>query len=881
MRRLLVTILLAAIPSTLEAARSAEGTPIVLAQDGKARATIVVQHKGKKRLHQAAEELQRYIEKICGVEIPIKADGKKVKGTGLYIGGTVVLTPEEHDPRLRDDRYAVRVRDGSVMLTGRFTSSAYFAVMGFIERDLGVRWFAPGELWEYVPQSRPGELTVHVKDRQVVPDLRTRFWAGHDWTDEWKQWNWHNRVSSRGLRSRYAYSSRAEAFLPSEEYGNAHPEYYPLLLNGRRHIPPKGRRPKLSERFRPCQSNREVVLTIAKYLRTWFDSHPVEDCQPVGISDVRHFCACGHCRKMDPSRESYGLREFSDRHYAFVNAIARDVARTHPDKYLGVLMYNVTKGPPVTSKDMEPNVYGFICQNAGLWFLPGREKEEVERSREWARRVKHISRYEYYGLGCFTPRVYPHAMDRHIKLDRELGIEGVYAEIFAFLPHTAPMMWALNKLQWDGSRDVDALLDEFYTKLFGASAGTIGEYYALLERSWNTPRPGRNFWVTRDVRRQCLAMSLADIDASDARLRRADKEAAKEPEAVRKRIEILAAAFEYSALGIKTYRLSEELLALRVRSTRDVDAMTRKLQEYQRLLTKRDASWTAARAREDILGDSVRGLEGMRYLMTSNFDVVDNGMVQASLLLARWMAKNAPQKLTRAIERMEKTAPRVAEAMNAQRAVILKGIPDIAQNGSFEVRTPKKTDGAESPAHREVPFDWDASRAFRRWRFWVSRDRSRPQYTPTGGRKGSAGASIIGEDKSCYIQGYSAQPGDEFICSAWVKATVPEAAYAAQVWVRFQDEKGRLIDPSAKRPVPDVVNAIITDEWQRLIIHAIAPDRTGAMSLLLMSHYPQPEPDGTITFDDVKVYRIAAGTTGSSNERANRSYFGAGTSTKW
>src|SRR5690606_20342604 len=127
---------------------------------------------------------------------------------------------------------------------------------------------------------------------------------------------------------------------------------------------------------------------------------------------------------------------------------------------------------------------------------------------EWAKRVKHLSRYEYFGLGTFVPRVFPHAMDEEIKLDKSLGFEGMYGEMYTFLPQTAPMIWALAQMQWNPKLNIDDLLNEFYTKMYGPAAPSMKKYFDLMETSWNTPRPGHNTgWVSWNIVRQATSIS--------------------------------------------------------------------------------------------------------------------------------------------------------------------------------------------------------------------------------------------------------------------------------------------------------------------------------------------------------------------------------------
>ena len=116
-------------------------------------------------------------------------------------------------------------------------------------------------------------------------------------------------------------------------------------------------------------------------------------------------------------------------------------------------------------------------------------------------------------MGTFCPRVYPHTMAEQVKFDKSLGLEGMYTEVYTFLPHTAPMIWAFAKLQWDHTLDIDALLWDFYSKMYGDAAPRMKQYFDLLERSWGEPREGRRGWVHRNIVNQALSVSPQAVDA--------------------------------------------------------------------------------------------------------------------------------------------------------------------------------------------------------------------------------------------------------------------------------------------------------------------------------------------------------------------------------
>jgi len=427
------------------AAATSQGETVVLVRGGKAAATIVVPGDASGDVRKAGQELSACVERLCGVALPVSDSGEGGAGTQLFIGPSdrsstsdVSLANRDLESALRE-AFAIRVRDGDLFFTGRTPAAVCYAVLSFIENDLGVRWFAPGDLWEYLPPCEEGELTVQLEDREVVPDTSLRIWIGHDWFDSWQQWNWRNRASSRSKPIRNRMGNELQDAYPVEVHGESHPEYYPLI-RGRRFVPPPGRLTRETN-FWPCSSNPEVAAVAADFIRNWFDADP--DNRPsfsMGMDDVTNICECDACCALDPPG-AFEKDQFSDRNYAFVNAVAREVKKTHPDHNIGVLIYRQLRQPPVNVPQMEDNVYGFLTQNCAIWWNPGTEEADKELTRDWARRFKlPLGRYEYYGLGTFTSRFYPHTMDRQIKFDHQLGFEANYTEIYTFLPHTAPMI---------------------------------------------------------------------------------------------------------------------------------------------------------------------------------------------------------------------------------------------------------------------------------------------------------------------------------------------------------------------------------------------------------------------------------------------------------
>ncbi len=813
--------------------------PFTLARSGKPVATIVTPAAANDREKLAAQELQRYVDLICGVKLPMREDGLKVEGAGLYIGRCQATAEADLPaPDLNPETYAIRLRGGDVFLTGRHPAPTYFAVISFIEDVLGVRWFAPGDLWEYVPQGKPGELVVDVREKVKVPDTSPRVWSGHAWTPTWKQWNLRNKTVLSEVVPRRQFQNFLHRVLPPEKYAQEHPEYYPLV-RGKRWIPP----PRSEPYWRPCESNPEVQRIVVEYARKWFDDHPDVDSFSLGMDDISHLCGCPNCRALDAHPDSLEKYSLSDRHYKFVNAIAREIARTHPDRYIGTLIYSCARNLPETVPKLEDNVFGFITEESASWWQEDVKRKDHELTREWARRCKHLSRYDYYGMGCITPRFYPRLMAEQLKFDKSLGLEGMYTEVYTFPANTAPMIWAFAKMQWDAALDVGALLDEYCARMFGPAAATMRRYFDLLERSWMTPRPGRTAWVHRRLLVQALAMSPEDVDEGFRLLAQAAAEAGSD--LFNRRIDVVRAGLQYGSYPIKAYGLSQRLMAMQIADEAGAREALRLALELGRSADDRRRFWDAAMKRDDLLGETLRGLAGMNYLVTGQAAGVEGGAFTAVVNALSWYSANVPEKLKDLAASFAENAPpgEVMDLIKGWIAMTGAGSPNLIKNNGFE-SADKNQDEPEK--------DWKTAEAPKAWSVWSREGQAVLSVLPGKGRHGTAGASIAKASSACYLQNVPVNPGERYVCLAWAKREPSNLRGNAKLAVRFRQKNGGWHPRTDIEP--DVVALEGKDGWQLLTLMVNVPEGAGAVVVMLTA---SDQPDGaTALFDDAALYRL-------------------------
>ena len=122
----------------------------------------------------AAEELKNTLKKISGADFPVIAvDANPAKGT-ILIGtpGTADFIKKQAEKLQISDgkteEITVRTMDGNLYLAGNQPRAALYAVYSFLQNQLDVRWFWPGDDGEFLPALKQWNLNnVNYKFRPV------------------------------------------------------------------------------------------------------------------------------------------------------------------------------------------------------------------------------------------------------------------------------------------------------------------------------------------------------------------------------------------------------------------------------------------------------------------------------------------------------------------------------------------------------------------------------------------------------------------------------------------------------------------------------------------------------------------------------------------
>lgn len=495
--------------------------------------------------------LQHYIEQSTGRTLPMVPEEQYDPQTmpfPIFVGRTQRALDLFGDELAEMDRdsYIVSVHPDFVILVGASDLSNQWAQFDFLREYLGIDSYFPAKLGLVVPEH--DRVLVPVETRIEVPAFRSRAFSA---VNSWRNLRTFGDIPWRMYR-RYNFHHNLHTFIPVDEFGETHPEFFPWV-NGKRVIVSSSAAPG------PCISNPEFVQVVIDKARRYFDENPDALTISLGMTDGG-WCECPQCQAMDgPSLEIAGdSSPKSQRYYTFLNQVARALQESHPGKLIGVLGYGGAEYPPAEIP-VEPNIIPYLCYNRANWTYDSVRSADLRVVNAWLDRVDQIGIYEYlYGMGFSIPRIYNHHLADFLRyVVRRSGspANGFYAEIYSNHGLDGPKAWVTEKLLWDPFQDVDALVRRWCRAVFAEAAEPMERYFRRLEqtRIKNAglvgPVRGKFGLFMKD--RQLLLFPPEDIEVCMKDLRDARRLARHD--VVRDRIEYFASTFRITQITSQMY----------------------------------------------------------------------------------------------------------------------------------------------------------------------------------------------------------------------------------------------------------------------------------------------------------------------------------------
>lgn len=514
---------------------------IELVRQGAPACSIVTAERPTPAARLAALELQYHLLKISGARIPIRSESERVEGRRILVGESAAtrqlglrsrdFKPQEYLVAFRPDTIILLGRDwedteanrrvegrpmagetlqalrhkidywktvgcpdlsvGEMELPGLYDDQGTcLAAYDFLERFCGVRWYGPSELAMVVPARQT--LAVAGNDIRRSPALKHRSaLPGGNWPFLHGQWGdftsdqvhlYWRRIRQGGERwaaNHTFHRATIKAAFTDPEYQSRNPR---------------------SDGSQLCYTHPRLVAQVARMARDYFDGRgalpegwkALGDYFAIVPDDNMNLCNCEACSALlgPGTRRHTGFfssGEMSDYWFSFVNAVAREVRQTHPDKFIATLAYWNYALPP--DFDLEPNVSVAPCLHTCYYPVHAEMREnDLRFYRQWREKTTApMFLWVYYHHPMEAALIgkwkcFPHIMVHETaKLMREFIGDGVRG-IYECGEQDQLEQYVMAKV-WDNPGvDVDALIDEFFRLYFGAVGEPLKRFYLRLEQ---------------------------------------------------------------------------------------------------------------------------------------------------------------------------------------------------------------------------------------------------------------------------------------------------------------------------------------------------------------------------------------------------------------
>ncbi|MFW6061094.1 MAG: DUF4838 domain-containing protein [Phycisphaeraceae bacterium] len=508
----------------------------------------------------AAEELQRYVEKISGAKLEIvRANPDEAMSTGpaILLGGELARQAGfgEAIDALDEDGILLKREGEFLVLAGRRARGTLYAVYDFLE-SLGCRWIMPGPFGEFYPQTRT--LSTNI-DRTENPSHDVRYWWGtYGVSEAYERWSLRNKgnvvraLDDPVIQHGHALAGVLRAgerdpdlsitvtepvrqrkqgpdgepmkdadgrwiFETVEKEVQRLPDDYYAIINGK------------PSRHHPNMSNPDVWDLYANHYRAHFgERHPFADYVSVSAADglVRDERPASRALDSNEWDWTMGARTATDRILFFINRVIEPVVEDYPDRRFGFLVYANNMTPPRIER-VHPNM-SLVFAPLGICPLHHIRDEKCKTNRAyhpwltaWMAQANAAGAETFYydyvptGYSWNQLMINPQwgIVGRNYPWLHELGLDGHMTQGFDTWGATGLTHWVMIRLYWDIDRDYRDIIREYCETRFGSAAEIMTQYYRVLEERMDEVPDlvsneiwGNHLVLTPEVRAECRTL---------------------------------------------------------------------------------------------------------------------------------------------------------------------------------------------------------------------------------------------------------------------------------------------------------------------------------------------------------------------------------------
>jgi hypothetical protein len=547
----------------------------------------------------AAADLCDYLARVSGRQVQPGAPAADAKVI-FHVGADAFVL--QHAPEVKElyaDGYLLKhVADAGkdyIILAGVRGDSARWAVEGFLKQFCGVRFLFPYDekFGEIVP-SKPTITVTFGLNEKHEPHYMDRSNMAMYYYNRQKTY-----LRLRPSRNSPFGSHAFQVIFTQADY-EAHPEWFAVFtipdnwvkaIAGRSFPTASNKVIEALARgerrgrwhwshgadWQICMSNPDTVQHAVEYARKYFKDNPQESVVSMGHNDNAGWCECPQCAAFANSvQPAYTI---SEQYWDWVNRVARELAKTDPDKLITTIAYGEPSIPP--RFPLEKNVTVMVTVYAD---------GHLDLVKRWQKKCSRVNLYSYaYGFFFLGFRHYPHAMHDFLKWGHEeLGAVSHVCECSGNWSFDGPKYYYTQNLMWDVNADPDQLMAEYCKDWFGAAAARMRAFWDRHEAVYERRGPDRRLlfyqWVGFSPSYDEFdRFTLEDVQVLDASIVEAQRLA--DTEGDRFRVARVADAWQYfraMLVGkLKFADLSEQRLAEAAQSGDRAMALAKELADLQ------------------------------------------------------------------------------------------------------------------------------------------------------------------------------------------------------------------------------------------------------------------------------------------------------------
>lgn len=454
---------------------------INLVQKGKCMHKIVLNPNASRSEEHAANEFQKHFQLCTGIELPIIKGIPQDDSPMIVIGCGEVSKKLGVDPsadELGEQGCLLQIVGENIIIAGSPQAGTLYGVHRFLEKYLGVRWYAPEVtktpkmdnliITETKNMIHPAFLYRHTSYR--LPGSDANFMARLGQNAGKGDVNSQHGTQYQFLGTCHSYFN----YISPDEFFDTHPEYFSEIGGIRRR-----------EETQLCLTNPDVLEIVTQRMLKAMSEYPNIRQFNFSQMDYYNYCQCSKCRAMNEIYKTSGGTQFW-----FVNELAKRTSEVYPDKLISTLAYMYTEEPPRNIK-MHPNVAIWLCH-----MYPSCDSHPVEtcplnadykrRAIEWSKICSHLYIWHYIVNFAHYYVPFPNfrALSADLKFYKNIGVEGLYLQGMSHEGGGGEFSllrpYFVMKLAWDPNQNPDEIIKDFLQGYYGPAWSSIWEYITLI-----------------------------------------------------------------------------------------------------------------------------------------------------------------------------------------------------------------------------------------------------------------------------------------------------------------------------------------------------------------------------------------------------------------